>query len=59
MFILGIGAGVYVSSVLNVEPKNVASREVIDEATPNPNICMAYGMSAMVLDQRLFITFNP
>ncbi|CAI5513882.1 unnamed protein product [Closterium sp. Naga37s-1] len=59
VFLLGIGAGVSVDTVLNVEPSNVASREVIDRQTPNPDICLANGMSAMVLDQRLFISFNP
>ena len=59
VFLLGIGAGVCVDTVLNIEPANVASREVIDRQTPNPNICLANGMSAMVLDQRLFISFNP
>uniref|UniRef100_A0A7I4FDQ3 Uncharacterized protein n=1 Tax=Physcomitrium patens TaxID=3218 RepID=A0A7I4FDQ3_PHYPA len=32
---------------------------VIDRQTPNPDVCIANGMSAMVLDQRLFISFNP
>eukprot|EP00897_Mesotaenium_endlicherianum_P005345 jgi/Mesen1/4839/ME000244S04018 len=58
-FLLGIGAGIAVDTVVNVEPSNVASREVIDRQTPNPDICIASGMSAMVLDQRLFISFNP
>ncbi|XP_024358226.1 uncharacterized protein [Physcomitrium patens] len=52
-------AGITVDTVLNVEPNNVASREVIDRQTPNPDVCIANGMSAMVLDQRLFISFNP
>lgn len=59
MFVLGMGAGITVDTVLNVEPNNVASREVIDRQTPNPDVCIANGMSAMVLDQRLFISFNP
>lgn len=59
IFVLGMGAGITVDTVLNVEPNNVASREVIDRQTPNPDVCIANGMSAMVLDQRLFISFNP
>ncbi|KAL2641728.1 hypothetical protein R1flu_009315 [Riccia fluitans] len=59
LFVLGMGAGIAVDTVLNVEPNNIASREVIDRQTPNPDVCIANGMSAMVLDQRLFITFNP
>jgi hypothetical protein len=59
LFTLGLGAGVALDSVVSFEPSNVASREVIDRQTPNPDVCIANGMSAMVLDQRLFITFNP
>lgn len=59
IFMLGIGAGIALDSGFNVEPSNVASREVIDRQTPNPDVCLANGMSAMVLDHRLFITFNP
>lgn len=59
MFILGIAAGIALDSVINLEPNNVASREVIDRQTPNPDICLANGMSALVLDQRLFVSFNP
>ncbi|GBG63630.1 hypothetical protein CBR_g38941 [Chara braunii] len=58
-FVIGIGAGITIDSVLNADAKTVASREVIDRQTPNPDICLANGMSAMVLDQRLFISFNP
>lgn len=59
LFVLGVGAGIALDTVVNIEPNNVASREVIDRQTPNPDVCIANGMSAMVLDQRLFITFNP
>ncbi|CAM6095624.1 unnamed protein product [Calypogeia fissa] len=59
LFVLGVGAGIALDTVVNIEPSNVASREVIDRQTPNPDVCIANGMSAMVLDQRLFITFNP
>ena len=30
-----------------------------DKNAPNPKLCATYGSSAMVLDQRVFITFNP
>eukprot|EP00271_Cylindrocystis_brebissonii_P001877 TRINITY_DN121_c0_g1_i1.p1 TRINITY_DN121_c0_g1~~TRINITY_DN121_c0_g1_i1.p1 ORF type:complete len:260 (-),score=50.62 TRINITY_DN121_c0_g1_i1:68-847(-) len=59
VFMLGLGAGIAFSTLVNTEPQNVASREVIDSKTPNPDVCLANGMSAMVLDQRLFISFNP
>ena len=38
---------------------NVASREFIDSAAPNPELCVQYGASAMVMDTRLFVTLNP
>ena len=31
----------------------------IDRNAPNPRLCATYGSSAMVLDQRVFVTFNP
>jgi hypothetical protein len=37
----------------------VASTEIIDRRTPNAEVCMAYGYSAMVFDQRVFVTYNP
>ncbi len=37
----------------------VASTEIIDRRTPNSEVCMAYGYSAMVFDQRVFVTYNP
>lgn len=33
--------------------------EIIDRRTPNAEVCMAYGYSAMVFDQRVFVTYNP
>jgi hypothetical protein len=54
-----MAAGIAADTVINIEPNNVASREVIDRQTPNPDVCIANGFSAMVLDQRLFISFNP
>ena len=34
-------------------------RDAIDRNAPNPKICQKYGSAAMVLDQRVFVTFNP
>lgn len=59
MFVLGIGTGVTVDSAINTDPRDLASRDAIDRNAPNPNICQQYGMSAMVVDQRVFVTFNP
>ncbi|KAH9574147.1 hypothetical protein CY35_01G040600 [Sphagnum magellanicum] len=59
VFVFGMAAGIAADTVINIEPNNVASREVIDRQTPNPDVCIANGFSAMVLDQRLFISFNP
>ena len=39
--------------------QDLASRDAIDRNAPNPKICAAYGSSAMVLDERVFVTFNP
>ena len=29
------------------------------QAAPNSDLCLKYGASAMVMDQRLFVSFNP
>lgn len=59
VFVLGIGTGVTVDSAINTDPRDLASRDAIDRNAPNPNICQQYGSSAMVVDQRVFVTFNP
>ena len=59
VFILGVGLGVTVDSAINTNPKDLASRDAIDQAAPNPNLCASYGASAMAFDQRVFVSFNP
>lgn len=59
VFVLGIGIGIAFSSTTTLSPSNVASREFIDTRAPNPEICVQYGASAMVMDARLFVTLNP
>ncbi|MCT7984884.1 DUF3172 domain-containing protein [Laspinema sp. A4] len=59
VFVLGIGIGIAFSSTANFSPENVASREVIDRSAPNPELCIQYGASAMVMDTRIFVTLNP
>jgi hypothetical protein len=57
--VTGLGAGVYFDAEINLSPNQVASTEIIDRRTPNSEVCMAYGYSAMVFDQRVFVTYNP
>lgn len=59
VFILGIGIGIAYSSTITFTPSNVASREFIDQSAPNPEICVQFGASAMVMDTRLFVSLNP
>ncbi|MBE9205482.1 DUF3172 domain-containing protein [Nostoc sp. LEGE 06077] len=59
VLVLGIGIGIAFSSTTTLSPSNVASREFIDTRAPNPEICVQYGASAMVMDARLFVTLNP
>ncbi len=59
IFILGIGIGIAFSSSATLSPSNVVSREIIDTKAPNPEICVQYGASAMVMDTRLFVSLNP
>ena len=58
-FVLGIGTGVTVDSQINTSPKDLASRDAVDQAAPNPTLCSTYGASAMAFDQRVFVSFNP
>jgi hypothetical protein len=59
IFILGVGLGVTVDSQVNTNPKDLASRDAIDQAAPNPTLCAKLGASAMAFDQRVFVSFNP
>lgn len=59
VLILGIGIGIAFSSTTTLSPSNVASRDFIDTKAPNPELCVQYGASAMVMDARLFVTLNP
>lgn len=58
-FITGLGAGFYFDSSITLSPSNVASTEIVDRRTPNSELCMAYGSSAMVFDSRVFVSYNP
>nr|WP_295613597.1 DUF3172 domain-containing protein [Chamaesiphon sp. GL140_3_metabinner_50] len=57
--IVGIGIGVAFSSTATLDPQSVASPDFIDRAAPNPELCVNYGASAMVMDARLFVTLSP
>jgi len=59
VFTVGLGTGVTVDSQINTNPKDLASRDAVDKAAPNPKICTTYGASAMAFDQRVFVSFNP
>lgn len=59
VFVLGVGLGVTVDSQVNTNPKDLASRDAIDNAAPNPTLCAKMGASAMAFDQRVFVSFNP
>ena len=55
----GSAPGVTVDSAINTNPKDLASRDAIDRAARSNDLCQQYGSSAMVMDQRLFVSFNP
>jgi hypothetical protein len=59
VFVLGIGLGVTVDSAINTDPKDLASRDAVDQAAPNAKLCATMGASAMAFDQRVFVSFNP
>lgn len=59
VFLLGIGVGIGFSSASNSNLENVVSREAIDRAAPNPELCAQFGASAIAVDMRMFVTLNP
>jgi len=59
IFVLGVGLGVTVDSAINTNPRDLASRDAIDQAAPNARLCAEMGASAMSFDQRVFVSFNP
>lgn len=59
VFILGVGLGVTIDSQVNTNPRDLASRDAIDQAAPNSLLCSQFGASAMAFDQRVFVSFNP
>ena len=59
VFVLGVGLGVTVDSAINTNPRDLASRDAVDQAAPNPELCATMGASAMAFDQRVFVSFNP
>ena len=59
IFVLGIGLGVTIDSAINTNPKDLASRDAVDQAAPNARLCAEMGSSAMAFDQRVFVSFNP
>ena len=59
IFVLGIGLGVTIDSAINTNPRDLASRDAVDQAAPNSKLCADMGASAMAFDQRVFVSFNP
>ncbi|OLP18231.1 hypothetical protein BST81_11780 [Leptolyngbya sp. 'hensonii'] len=59
VFVLGVGLGILFSSTASSGPENIASREAIDRAAPNAELCVQFGASAIAMDTRVFITLNP
>ena len=59
VFVMGIGLGVALDSAINTNPKDLASRDAVDQAAPNARLCAEMGASAMAFDQRVFVSFNP
>jgi F0F1-type ATP synthase assembly protein I len=59
VFVMGVGLGVTVDSAINTNPRDLASRDAIDQAAPNAGLCATMGASAMAFDQRVFVSFNP
>lgn len=57
--VVGVGLGVAIDSAINTNPRDLASRDAVDQAAPNSLLCARMGASAMAFDQRVFVSFNP
>ncbi len=57
LLILGIGIGIAFNTVS--PNKEVATGNYIDNAAPNREFCIQYGRSSMVVNNRIYITWNP
>jgi hypothetical protein len=44
---------------VTLDRDNVASSVIFDRSSPNSDACAAFGASAVVFDQRVFLSFNP
>ncbi len=59
VLILGIGIGLGFSSVATSGTGKIVTQSDLDAKAPNPELCVQYGASAMVMDMRMFVTLNP
>lgn len=59
VFIFGIAFGITLDTGVNTNPRDLSSRDAIDKAAPDSGLCLKYGSSAMVMDERVFVSFNP
>ena len=49
VFLLGVGLGVTVDSEINTDPRDLASRDAIDQAAPNPELCATMASTEIAL----------
>ncbi|ACK69556.1 conserved hypothetical protein [Gloeothece citriformis PCC 7424] len=56
---VGIAIGIGFSSYGVSDASNVASSQFIDVMAPSSPVCVQNGASAVTLDARFFVTFNP
>jgi hypothetical protein len=60
VFILGIGLGIAFTSVgTSAAAGRINNNIDLDRQAPNPEVCVQFGASAIVMDARVFVTLNP
>ncbi|NJR58351.1 MAG: DUF3172 domain-containing protein [Cyanobacteria bacterium CRU_2_1] len=58
--VVGIGVGMFLGTSTNSSDLgSVATRYDIERSAPDPELCVQYGASAIVVDLRAFLTLNP
>jgi hypothetical protein len=56
---IGLALGMVLTSNVSSDAENVSSRQFFDAMAPDSETCVQYGASAVTMDSRFYVTFNP
>lgn len=58
-FAAGFALALALQFSTSVDQKSLANVQALDRQIANPDVCLAYGSGAMVLDQRIYMSLSP